>query len=211
MRSSAVRGFVRRQRSPSARQWVVAIAVAALLLCNACSTVAPPPAPRTADQPNHAELQAIKEADQRDRIAGPNIDWSAVGTCDRARLKRVRELVAGGELRTAVDFFNAALVCQHGPDVADIRLAHALATTSATMDAQATNTNWLMAASWDRIMMRLDKPQWYGTQFTRAKTADAQWMLYKIDESAVTDEERKRLGVPTLAEARQRAERMNQK
>jgi len=189
------------------RQWLAASAIAALMLCTACSTVATQPA---LDRPDHTELQAIKDADQSDRVAGPNTDWSVVAARDRVRLKRVRELVVSGELRTAVDFFNAALVCQHGPDVADIRLAHALATISASMDASATSANWLTAASWDRIMMRLGKPQWYGTQYTRAKTGDRKWQLYTIDESAVTDEERTRLGVPTLAEARQRADKLNQ-
>ena len=193
------------------RRAAILLMMSLALALAACASVATNPPALPGSSRDHAELQAIKVADQEDRKPGPNIDWSKVGQRDRDRLKRVRELVATGELRTAVDFFNAALVCQHGPDVADIRLAHALATISATIDATATSANWLSAASWDRLLMRMGKPQWYGTQFTRAKTADARWELYAIDETAVTDEERKRLGVPTLAEARQRAEKLNQK
>lgn len=187
------------------------VVCALALLLTACAQVTTKPPILSGGPGDHAELQAIKVADQEDRKPGANIDWSKVGQRDRDRLKRVRELVAAGELRTAVDFFNAALVCQHGPDLANIRLAHALATVSATIDASATSASWLSAASWDRLLMRMGKPQWYGTQFTRAKTADARWELYTIDETAVTDEERKRLGVPILAEARQRAEKLNQK
>lgn len=191
----------------SASFFVIAIA----LLLVGCAQVATRSPAAQSGRSDHAELQAIKVADQVDRKPGANIDWSVVGQRDRERLKRVRELVAAGELRTAVDFFNAALVCQHGSDLADIRLAHALATISATIDSTATSANWLSAASWDRLLMRMGKPQWYGTQFSRAKTAEARWELYAIDETAVSDEERKQLGVPTLAEARQRAEKLNQK
>lgn len=200
-----------RTSNRSTRQWLSGFALAAVLLFGACSAVNVTTTRSLGTSGDHQELRAIKDADQHDRQTGPNIDWRSVGERDRARLNRVRELVVRGELRTAVDFFNGALVCQHGPDVADIRLAHALAIISATMDAAATNANWLSAASWDRLMMRLDKPQWYGTQYSRAKTTDAQWELYKIDESTATDEDRRRPGVPTLAEARQRAEKMNKK
>jgi hypothetical protein len=64
------------------------------------------------------------------------------------------------------------------------------------------------AAAWDRIMMRLQKPQWYGTQYV-ADNADSAYKLYRIDEDAVTDEERIRFHVPILKDAKKRVEILN--
>ncbi len=159
--------------------------------------------------PDNTELIEMREADQADRTAGANTDWSRVSLRDEARLARVRELLAAGSVRTARDYFNAALVAQHGKTVDDIRLAFSLATISASIDPNATSATWLSAAARDRIMMRRDLPQWYGTQFSRSKEAGAKWELYKIDETIVSDDERKKLKVPTLEEARARARKLN--
>jgi hypothetical protein len=51
------------------------------------------------------------------------------------------------------------------------------------------------------------KPQWYGTQYVR--DTNGKWVLYVMDETAVTDEERAALGVPSLVEAKKRVEIMN--
>jgi hypothetical protein len=187
------------------------LALLAIMTCvlSSCATLKTVESNGKATLMDNVELMSIREADQTDRTAGANIDWSMVGARDETRLARVRELLAAGSIRTARDYFNAALVAQHGRSVDDTRLAFALARISAAIDAKATSAPWLSAAAWDRIMMRKNLPQWYGTQYSRSKTAGAQWELYKIEETIVTDDERKQLNVPTLAEARARARRMN--
>jgi hypothetical protein len=67
---------------------------------------------------------------------------------------------------------------------------------------------WLAAASEDRFLMAVGRPQRFGTQF-RSEGADGQVRLYKT-ESGVTDELRKALGVPALKEAEARAAKMNE-
>jgi hypothetical protein len=59
-------------------------------------------------------------------------------------------------------------------------------------------------------MMRLNRPQWYGTQFSK-DPATGSWVLYTVDETAVTDEQREQHGVPTLAHSKTRAELINRK
>lgn len=59
-------------------------------------------------------------------------------------------------------------------------------------------------------MMRLNRPQWYGTQFSK-KPATGLWALYPVDETAVTDEQRAQHGVPTLVRSKTRAEELNGK
>jgi hypothetical protein len=56
---------------------------------------------------------------------------------------------------------------------------------------------WLTAASWDRIMSTQLQPQWYGTQF---QSDDAGMFLYPLADGAVSDDDRKAMQVPTLAE-----------
>jgi len=69
------------------------------------------------------------------------------------------------------------------------------------------SARWLKAASRDRLLLRQKMPQWYGTQYVR--DTSGKWALGQIDETAVTDDERVQLAVPTLAEARKRVEVMN--
>jgi hypothetical protein len=96
---------------------------------------------------------------------------------------------------------------QHGDTVEEIRMAHALATIAASLDPLDRSARWLKAASWDRLLLRQKKPQWYGTQYVRE--ANGKWALNQIDESAVTDADRIQLATPTLAEAKKRVEVMN--
>ena len=92
------------------------------------------------------------------------------------------------------------MIFQHGARVADSRLAYSLAWISVTLDPLDDKARWLSAAAWDRMMMKQEQPQWYGTQFTR-KNENTNWKLYDMAENAVTDEEREAMNVPPLSEA----------
>jgi hypothetical protein len=156
--------------------------------------------PCIAAPPSNPALAKMEAEDQADRTPGPNkIDWDVVSKRDAARRNEVLQLLMAGDIRTADDFFNAALIFQHGDSLPDTQLALALVTTAARMDASNHDAEALMAQAWDRIMVKSGKPQWYGTQFVRSKTT-GKWMLYPTDPSAVTDAQRQAMGLPTLAE-----------
>jgi len=70
-----------------------------------------------------------------------------------------------------------------------------------------SEAKWLAAASEDRFLMNIDRPQRFGTQF-RSEGVNAPVKLYKMD-SGVTDELRRALNVPSLAEAKAREAKMN--
>ena len=160
---------------------------------------------------NNADLQRLRDADQAARSPGrDNIDWSIVAKQDQERRVEVLALLKAGKVRTSADFDNAAMVYQHGDSVEDIRQAYALATIATLLQPDNKSALWMRAASWDRILMRLNKPQWYGTQFTKPEGSQL-WELYKVDESAVTDADRAALGVRSLAAAKAQVERMNGK
>jgi predicted enzyme related to lactoylglutathione lyase len=55
--------------------------------------------------------------------------------------------------------------------------------------------------------MRLGEPQWYGTQYVMDD--EDGWLLYAIDTTAVSEQERDWLGAPTMEELRARLEEPN--
>jgi len=166
--------------------------------------------PAFAEEPNsdNPRLLELYKADQAARTGG-EIDWSVVAKEDEERREEVLSIIGEKGLRTARDYFHAAMVFQHGNSADEIRMAYSLAWIASTLDPEHETARWLSAAAWDRIMMREGMPQWYGTQF-RTVSPDGPWELYEVDEDAVTDEERARFGVPPLAESKARAEAMNQ-
>ena len=157
---------------------------------------------------NNDQLREIMYADQADRQSQPSLDqWKDIAKRDAARRSKVQVELAAGRVHTSADFYNAALVMQHGDTFEEIRMAHALATIAASLDPLDRSARWLKAASWDRLLLRQKKPQWYGTQYV--SDASGKWALSQIDETAVTDADRVELAVPTLAEAKKRVEVMN--
>lgn len=168
----------------------------AVLVALSCSSVL------CAGTGSNLELRKLKDQDQAPRLGNTDaIDWKTLSVQDAQRRKQVVAILADGGARTSEDYYNAALIYQHGDTAEEIELAYSLATLAVKLDPDNGPAKWLTAAAWDRIMMRLGKPQWYGTQYVRPKGAD-HWQLYTIDEKAVTDDDRKSLGVPSLAQAK---------
>jgi len=159
-------------------------------------------------QPNEA-LRLIVAADQEDRSGPPSaFDGLKVSPRDVERRKQVMEIMAKGEVRAAEDFFNAALVFQHGATTDDVRLAYALVTIASAMRPERLGPKAAGCSSWDRLLVRLGRPQWYGTQYIKS-TETGKFELAPVDETAVTDGERRALGLPTLKEARENAAQFN--
>jgi len=157
------------------------------------------------------ELKKLEEADQADRSPGSNtIDWDVVGKRDVARQRRVTEILKAGDVRTADDYFNAALIFQHGDKVEDTELALALATTATRLDSSNKDAKVLTAQAWDRILVKRGKPQWYGTQFFKNK-ATGKWELSPTDPTAVSEAQREALGIPTISETKAHLDALNAK
>jgi hypothetical protein len=178
-------------------------------LCMTLAAAAFPVAANTASTPANAELAGLVTQDQADRAVGSNkIDWNVVSQHDAARRTQALRLLDAGSLRSAEDFFNAAVIFQHGDSISDTQLALALATTSARMDPTNRYAQMLMAQAWDRILVKSGKPQWYGTQFHRSP-ATGKWELYPTDPTAVTEAQRTAMGLPTMADTLAHLAQMN--
>ncbi len=157
--------------------------------------------------PLHAELERLYNEDQADRAPDMGkVDWSVVGKRDEERRKRVLEIVAQGGAKEAADYYHAAMVLQHGQSPEDFDRAHQWCVKAIELDPDYPGARWLAAASKDRYLMNLGKPQLYGTQFKRDQNGP--WYLWQVDPP-ITDEERAKWDVPPLARAKARVEALN--
>jgi len=155
---------------------------------------------------DNQELTRLMDEDQADRMppAGKSIDWKTVAARDESRLKRAKEIYSQNQLRTGNDYFNAALVLQHSNTPEDYLLAHELCVVAIS---KRRGIESLAAASEDRFLMSIGRPQRFGTQY-KSEGPNQPYRLYKI-ESGVTDELRRIMMVPSLAEAKAREPEMN--
>jgi hypothetical protein len=189
-------GFVNQVKSRSAVLCTL-LCIAPISACVAATT--------------NQELQKLEEADQADRAPGSNkIDWDVVGKHDLARQARAAQILKAGDVRTADDYFNAALIFQHGDAVEDTELALALATTAVRIDSNNKDAKILTAQAWDRILVKRGKPQWYGTQFFKNK-ATGKWEMSPTDPTVVTEAQREAMGIPTIAETQAHLDALNKK
>jgi hypothetical protein len=158
---------------------------------------------------NNVELIELFTADQAARQSGQGeINWEQVNADDTERRRAVLSILESGDIKTALDYYNAAMIFQHGDSADDIRLAHSFASIATALDETLDAARWLQAASWDRLMLNFGQPQWYGTQFVR-DDASGPWRLYEVVQGVVTDEDRAELAVPPLAESEARVAIMN--
>jgi hypothetical protein len=165
----------------------------------------PPAGPERDDE----ELTRLYKEDQADRMPkeGQAIDWTVVGPRDKQREARVKELYDKGRLRTGADYYHVAMVLQHGQKADDYLLAHELCIVAIAKGEQ--RALWLAAASEDRFLMNLGRPQRFGTQY-RAEGVDKLMRLYRVGPG-VTDELRRAFHAPSLSEAKAREALFNEK
>lgn len=146
-------------------------------------------------RPTNLEMSHIFDEDQSDRQR-KNIDWSRLKSADEKRRKRTQELLDAGALQSAEDFYHAAFIFQHGGKADDYLKAHLLAMVAAARgDVRAV---WIAAATLDRYLRAIGRPQVLGTQFKAVKGGSATQEPY--DRSLISDALRQALRVPPLAQ-----------
>jgi tetratricopeptide (TPR) repeat protein len=156
-------------------------------------------------QTDNSELQKMYDEDQHSRMV-KNIDWSVLSKQDLERESRVYELIKLGQIVTGKDYYNSAMIFQHGSDT--LASSMAVKHMRKAIELDTTIDRWLLAAAIDRDLMRRQKPQIYGTQFFK-KNGETKWKRYDIDTTQLTDKERKYYHVETLAEQLEKLRNMN--
>jgi hypothetical protein len=177
--------------------------IALLAACRSTPPASTPSPERAASTPSfdHAELARLCEEDQGDRRPheGPPIDGKLIVARDNVREARVKELYRAGELHTGLDYHHAALILQHAHEPEDYLLAHELCIVAvAKGDATAM---WLCAATEDRFLMNIGRPQRFATQY---KADRGEPMHLYVVGDGVTDALRAEFKAPPLEAAKQR-------
>ena len=154
------------------------------------------------------ELARLYDEDQADRMPGNGkaIDWSVVGPRDKKRRDRIYELYEKGEIRTGKDYHRAAMVLQHALNPDEFLLAHEFCVVALCKGER--DARWLAAATEDRFLMNIGRPQRFGTQY-RSSGLDDRLKLYEVGKG-VTDGLRRELGVPSLAQVHEQEDKMNE-
>jgi hypothetical protein len=162
------------------------------------------------------ELKRLYDADQADRDINmaamtpqQRAEWtSKVGPRDAARRKQVMELISRGLLHTGRDYERAAFIFQHGDDPDDFLLAHTLATVAIAQGS--SRSRGIAAATLDRYLQRIQRPQVYGTQFSIAGTEGARFTQEPYDRGLIPDSLRAAMCVPDQASQQRVVESLNQ-
>jgi hypothetical protein len=145
--------------------------------------------------------------DQADRTppTGQRIDWARVAPRDSARLTRVHALYLADRFVTGADHYYAATILQHSDDSSDFLLAHELSVLAIGLGEP--RARWLAAASEDRFLLSIGRPQRFGTQYAARGPGEAV-RLGRVEEG-VTDSLRRAFNAPGLAEARAHEAELN--
>lgn len=190
------------------KQTVFVFAVVLLLAAVVCPSTSNAESDETTQvvAQDNSEIAELFNQDQADRRPpeGGVIDWPAVTARDRDREKRVKNLFGAGALKTGRDYYHAAMVFMHSNASESHLLAHELSIVAAIKGEP--KAKWLIAASEDRFLMNIGRPQRFGTQY-RSLSPDTPMTLHELD-GTVTDQLRLELNVPTLDEARERERAM---
>jgi hypothetical protein len=181
---------------------VVRILTATALLLTS-SLGAQDPAPVGRPVANNPELERIYQEDQAERTKGIKKPGPDAAERDRERLKRVAALLDAGAARTADDFFHAAQVYNHGDTSEEYLRGHELAMLAAAKGN--TQALFLSAASLDRFLRSIGRPQVFGTQYNRRGNMAT---MEPYDRS-MSDALRTAFGVPSLKEQEARLKEMN--
>ena len=171
-----------------------------LLSLFAMALLSPPTYAQVGDKTLSA-IDRIYAEDQQAR-EGPNPHApNPVYKSDDERESATRQLLEKGELQSGKDFEEAAIIFQHSHESDDYLLAHTLALIAVSKGNK--DAVWIAAATLDRYLMSIDRPQIYGTQFMTPVGKHASQEPY--NRTLVSDELRKELGIPSLADRREQA------
>lgn len=154
---------------------------------------------------NNQTLLDLYYQDQEDR-QNENLSWKLISKRDSFRRNKVNLMLKNKEIKTALDYSNAAMIFQHGLDTISSFMAIKMMTKSISIDS--TQNKWLLAAAIDRHLIRKNKPQIYGTQYI---FINDKWQLCKSDTTKITDKQRIEYGVETLLEQKNKVKRLNSK
>ncbi len=128
-----------------------------------------------------------------------NLNWKAIGAHDVQRQGRIRSLMTEGKLQSARDYQFAGLIFQHSDNSQGLLLAHVLAVSAVAKGG--IDARWLAAATLDRYLQSIQRPQVFGTQFFQSEGKN--WTMEPYERGLVSDSMRAIWCVVPLSEQNQ--------
>jgi hypothetical protein len=120
--------------------------------------------------PATAAVSRVHQLEVEDQSENPgNISAAKYYRHGDARRAEVRKLLEEGKLTSGEDFSDAALIFQHGQTPEEFLFAHVLAVEALIRGGSADK--WLAAATLDRYLQAVNRPQIFGTQYPGDKAA----------------------------------------
>jgi hypothetical protein len=120
--------------------------------------------------PATAAVSRVHQLEIEDQSENPgNISGAEFYRHGDARRAEVRKLLDEGKLTSGEDFSDAALIFQHGQTPEEFLFAHVLAVEALIRGDSADK--WLAAATLDRYLQAVNRPQIFGTQYPGVKAA----------------------------------------
>ncbi len=177
-----------------------------LVFCAAPVFAMDPKTDAAHERASDGEMTQIFNADQAARKSQA-IDWSIVSQDDQVRRARTQVLLDEGRLNSAEDFYHAAFVFQHGDLPEDFLKAHALAVVAAARGKP--EAAWIAAATLDRYLQRIGRPQIYGTQY-QLRGAQG-WTQEPYRRDLLSDALRDATGVPSISGQEERLEELKRR
>jgi hypothetical protein len=154
------------------------------------------PAVQPAPAAPPSEMDRIFADDQRARQPPDPKGPPQIYRSDAEREAATQALVTQGRLATAKDFREAAFIFQHSHEPDDYLVAHTLALVAMAKGDQSAA--WIAAASLDRYLMAIGRPQIYGTQTMTPAGQPPTKEPY--NDALISDSLRNALGVPSLSD-----------
>ncbi len=114
--------------------------------------------------PATAAVSRVHQLEIEDQSENPGIisaaEYYRYGDARRAE---IRKLLEERKITSGEDFSDAALIFQHGQTPEDFLFAHVLAVEALIRGGSADK--WLAAATMDRYLQAVNRPQIFGTQY----------------------------------------------
>lgn len=152
----AILGEVQRKDRIS-KMWILRDAVAILGL-GSIGLSAQSAAPAT------AAVSRVHQLEIEDQSENPgNVSAAEYYRHGDARRAEVRKLLGEGKITSSEDLSDAALIFQHGQTPEEFLFAHVLAVEALLRGDSADK--WLAAATLDRYLQAMNRPQVFGTQY----------------------------------------------
>ncbi len=149
---------------------------------------------------DNLRIEELHISDQRDRehVYASAQEVETLRVRDSNRRQEVLDLMSRGEVNTPNDLYRSSVIFHHGTSPDDFLISHRLAVLASIQGHRGSR--WLSAATLDRFLMSIGRPQIYGTQFEHNRDDNRYELRLPLDDKTLLHFEKHFFGVPSVME-----------